>query len=559
MSFTEENTAYRVLARKYRPQNFDQLIGQDALVRTLTNAISSGRVAHAFMLTGVRGVGKTTTARIIAKALNYTGPDGTAGPTTGPTDDCEICRAISEDRHPDIMEMDAASRTGVDDIREILDGVRYAPTSARYKVYIIDEVHMLSKNAFNALLKTLEEPPPHVKFIFATTEIRKVPVTVLSRCQRFDLRRVDVETLEKHYKNVCAQEKISAEDEAVAMIARAADGSVRDGLSILDQAMALSEVAITVDQVRSMLGLADRTRLLDLMEHILGGKGDEALTVMADLYRAGADPQTVLQDLLDITHLMSKFLTIKLPPATVEPNMAAAERARAADAASKIGIPALTRVWQVLLKGLGEIQHSPNPQATAEMVIIRLIFAADLPDPTTVLKQLKDGSIASGGGGARAASSPSGGGAVASIASGTGARMVAQPATMTQPVAVANSNLETLADVVGLLEHHGAMILASQVVHEVELVKLEPLRLEYHPTEEANPKLAQDLAKKLSELTGQRWVVSISMREGQPTLARQHEMALAVERQVVMADPVIARFLSIFPKAEIISITNQED
>ncbi|HOO50818.1 MAG TPA: DNA polymerase III subunit gamma/tau, partial [Alphaproteobacteria bacterium] len=240
MSDNQENQAYRVLARKYRPQNFDQLIGQDALVRTLTNAISSGRVAHAFMLTGVRGVGKTTTARIIAKALNYTGADGTAGPTTGPTDDCAVCQAISEDRHPDIMEMDAASRTGVDDIREILDGVRYAPTSARYKVYIIDEVHMLSKNAFNALLKTLEEPPPHVKFIFATTEIRKVPVTVLSRCQRFDLRRVDVDTLLQHYKNVCAKENVAAEDEAVAMIARAADGSVRDGLSILDQAMALS-------------------------------------------------------------------------------------------------------------------------------------------------------------------------------------------------------------------------------------------------------------------------------------------------------------------------------
>ncbi|HNS43931.1 MAG TPA: DNA polymerase III subunit gamma/tau [Alphaproteobacteria bacterium] len=558
MSIQQENNAYRVLARKYRPQNFDQLIGQDALVRTLTNAISSGRVAHAFMLTGVRGVGKTTTARIIAKALNYTGPDGTAGPTTGPTDDCEICRAISEDRHPDVMEMDAASRTGVDDIREILDGVRYAPTSARYKVYIIDEVHMLSKNAFNALLKTLEEPPPHVKFIFATTEIRKVPVTVLSRCQRFDLRRVDVETLQSHYKKVCDLEKVSAEDEAVAMIARAADGLVRDGLSILDQAMALSEGAITVDRVRSMLGLADRTRLLDLMEHILGGKGDEALTVMADLYRAGADPQTVLQDLLDITHLMSKFLTIKSPPATVEPNMAGAERNRAADMAANTGIPALTRVWQILLKGLGEIQHSPNPQATAEMVIIRLMFAADLPDPATVLKQLKDGTIVSGGG-ARAASGSGGGGAVASIASGSGVKMMAQPAVAAQPVAVANSNLETLADVVGLLEQHGAMILASQVVHGVELVKLEPLRIEYHPAPEADPKLASDLSKKLTQITGQRWVVSISMREGQPTLARQHEMALAVERTAVMANPVIARFLSVFPKAEIISITNQED
>ncbi len=561
MSENQENQAYRVLARKYRPQNFDQLIGQDALVRTLTNAIQSGRVAHAFMLTGVRGVGKTTTARIIAKALNYVGPDGTSGPTTGPTDDCEICRAISEDRHPDIMEMDAASRTGVNDIREILDGVRYAPTSARYKVYIIDEVHMLSTSAFNALLKTLEEPPPHVKFIFATTEIRKVPVTVLSRCQRFDLRRVDAATLLQHYKNVCAKENVQAEDEATAMIARAADGSVRDGLSILDQAMALSEGSITVDQVRSMLGLADRARLLDLMEAVLGGQGDVAMTVMADLYRAGADPQTVLQDLLDITHLMSKFLTIKAPPSTVEPNMADTERNRAADMAAKTGVPALTRVWQILLKGLNEIQHSPNPQATAEMVIIRLIYAADLPDPATVLKQLKDGTIVSGGGGARASAAGGSGGATASvtsISSGGGAKIAAQPVAASQPVAVANSNLETLSDVVGLLEQNGAMVLASNVVYGVELVKLEAGRLEYHPTPDADPKLAQELGKKLTQLTGQRWLVSVSMRQGQPTLARQHEMAVEAERQTAMADPVVARILSVFPGAEVLSIKKED-
>ncbi len=562
MSDIQEKQAYRVLARKYRPQNFGQLIGQDALVRTLTNAISSGRVAHAFMLTGVRGVGKTTTARIIAKALNYTGADGTAGPTTGPTDDCDICRAIAEDRHPDVMEMDAASRTGIDDIREILDGVRYAPTSARYKVYIIDEVHMLSKNAFNALLKTLEEPPPHVKFIFATTEIRKVPVTVLSRCQRFDLRRVDADTLLQHYKNVCAQEKVTAEDEAIAMIARAADGSVRDGLSILDQAMALSESGITALQVRSMLGLADRSKLLDLMQAALGGNGEDAMKIMADLYRAGADPQTVLQDLLDITHLMSKFLTIKAPPATVEPNMATVERDRAADMAAKTGIPALTRVWQVLLKGLGELQQSPNPQATAEMVMIRLIYAADLPDPATVLKQLKDGTIVSGGGGARASSGGSGGGSgggtVASVSGGAGAKIAAQPVAVSQPVAVANANLETLSDVVGLLEQNGAMILASNVVHGVELVKLEAGRLEYHATPDADPKLAQDLGRKLSEITGRRWLVSISMQQGQPTLARQHAMALEAERQAVMADPVVARLLVAFPGTEILSIEKEE-
>lgn len=556
MSIETENTVpYRVLARKYRPQNFDQLIGQDTLVRTLKNAIDSGRVAHAFMLTGVRGVGKTTTARIIAKALNYTGPDGKSGPTTGPTDDCDTCRAIAEDRHPDVMEMDAASRTGVDDIREILDGVRYAPSSARYKVYIIDEVHMLSKNAFNALLKTLEEPPPHVKFIFATTEIRKVPVTVLSRCQRFDLRRVDPETLTKHYANVCAKENVTAEDEAVAMIARAADGSVRDGLSILDQAMALAQGAITTEQVRGMLGLADRGQLLDLMEHILAGKIDACMDTAANLYRVGADPETILNDLLDITHLMSKFQAIKSPPSTVEPNMATGERARAADIASKAGIPALNRMWQILLKGIGELQYAPNPQAAAEMVLIRLCYASELPDPATILKQLKDGTIVSSGGGARAATSPSTpSGSVASF-SGGNTSAVTMPAVSTpQSAPVANANLTTLSEIVGLLEQNGAMILASQVVNTVELVKLEPQRLEFHPADGADPKLASELGKKLSELTNARWIVTISMKSGQKTLAAQHRDALAAERTTVMTDPVIARILNAFPGTDILSI-----
>lgn len=559
MSIETENTVpYRVLARKYRPQNFDQLIGQDTLVRTLKNAIESGRVAHAFMLTGVRGVGKTTTARIIAKALNYTGPDGTAGPTTGPTDDCETCRAIAEDRHPDVMEMDAASRTGVDDIREILDGVRYAPSSARYKVYIIDEVHMLSKNAFNALLKTLEEPPPHVKFIFATTEIRKVPVTVLSRCQRFDLRRVDPETLHKHYANVCAKENVSAEDEAVAMIARAADGSVRDGLSILDQAMALSQGSITTEQVRGMLGLADRGQLLDLMEHVLAGRVDACMETAANLYRVGADPETILNDLLDITHLMSKFQAIKSPPATVEPNMATAERTRAADIAGKAGIPALNRMWQILLKGIGELQYAPNPQAAAEMVLIRLCYAAELPDPATVLKQLKDGTIVSSGG-ARAASTPSGGGSTASFSGGNISAVTMPASAVPQSVPVANANLTTLSEVVGLLEQHGAMVLASQVVNSVELVKLEPQRLEFHPAEGADGKLAFDLGKKLSEVTGARWVVTVSMKAGQKTLAAQHREAIENERNAVMTDPVIVRILNAFPGTTLVSMTNKEN
>lgn len=561
MSIETENTVpYRVLARKYRPQNFDQLVGQDTLVRTLKNAIDSGRVAHAFMLTGVRGVGKTTTARIIAKALNYTGPDGKSGPTTGPTDDCDTCRAIAEDRHPDVMEMDAASRTGVDDIREILDGVRYAPSSARYKVYIIDEVHMLSKNAFNALLKTLEEPPPHVKFIFATTEIRKVPVTVLSRCQRFDLRRVDPETLNKHYTNICAKENVTAEDEAVSMIARAADGSVRDGLSILDQAMALAQGSITTEQVRGMLGLADRGQLLDLMEHVLAGRIDACMDTAANLYRVGADPETILNDLLDITHLMSKFQAVKAPPATVEPNMATAERARAADIAGKAGIPALNRMWQILLKGIGELQYAPNPQAAAEMVLIRLCYAAELPDPATVLKQLKDGTIVSSGGGGRAASAPtSGGGSVASFSGGNTSAVTMPAVSVPQATPVANANLTTLSEIVGLLEQNGAMILASNVIHGVELVKLEPQRLEFHPAEGADGKLASDLGKKLTELTGARWIVTVSMKQGQKTIAAQHRDAIENERNAVMSDPVITRILNAFPGTQISSITSKEN
>lgn len=553
MSEESKNTVpYRVLARKYRPQNFDQLIGQDSLVRTLTHAIESGRVAHAFMLTGVRGVGKTTTARIIAKALNYTGADGKSGPTTGPTDDCDTCRAIAEDRHPDVMEMDAASRTGVDDIREILDGVRYAPTSARYKVYIIDEVHMLSKNAFNALLKTLEEPPPHVKFIFATTEIRKVPVTVLSRCQRFDLKRVDPETLIKHYANVCAKEQVTAEDEAIAMIARAADGSVRDGLSILDQAMALSQGAITADQVRGMLGLADRSQLLDLMEHILSGKIDACLDTAANLYRVGADPETILNDLLDITHLMSKFQAVKAPPATVEPNMATAERARAADIGTRAGIPALNRMWQILLKGIGELQYAPNPQAAAEMVLIRLCYASTLPDPATVLKQLKDGTIVSSG--APRVSSASSGGSVTSF-SGGNTNIVTMPAvSVPQSLPVANANLTTLSEIVGLLEQQGAMNLASQVINFVELVKLEPQRLEFRPADGADTKLASELGKKLSDLTGARWMVTVSMKQGQKTLADERRSMLQSERETVMTDPVIIRVLNAFPNTEILEI-----
>ena len=554
--------AYRVLARKYRPQNFDQLIGQDALVRTLKSAIETGRIAQAYMLTGVRGVGKTTTARIIARALNYRGPDGKAGPTTGPTDDCDICKAIMEDRHPDVMEMDAASRTGIDDIREILDGVRYAPTSARYKVYIIDEVHMLSKAAFNALLKTLEEPPPHVIFIFATTEIRKVPVTVLSRCQRFNLRRVDAETLTTYYKWVSDQEKVGIDDEAVSMIARAADGSVRDGLSMLDQAMAQSNKGdITAEQVRDMLGLADRSKLLDLYEEVLKGDCPKSLDIMADLYRAGADPSSVIQDLLDFTHLMSKFQAISAPPQTVEPNMASAERDRAAKIASQMTMPVLGRVWQILLKGLNEVQYAPNPQSAAEMVVIRLAYASTLPDPATLVKQLQNGGSVSVPS-AQRASSGNGGGSVASFVSSgpqASAQIKTEPVMQSQPVMVANNNLTTLKDVVALLEQNGAMILASNVYQYVELVKLEAGVLEFATLPNAPPKLSSELLKKLNDATGQRWMVSVSSKKGQPTLAAQFEAEKASELAAIKADPLVQKVFAAFPGAEIISIKDIEE
>ena len=553
---TEPKAAYRVLARKYRPAHFGELIGQDALVRTLTNAISSNRIAHAFMLTGVRGVGKTTTARIIARALNYTGPNGKAGPTTGPTDDCAVCQSIAEGRHPDVLEMDAASRTGVDDIREILDGVRYAPASARYKIYIIDEVHMLSKGAFNALLKTLEEPPPHVKFIFATTEIRKVPVTVLSRCQRFDLRRVDVPVLEGHYASICEKESVAAEPDAVSMIARAADGSVRDGLSLLDQAMAMTtDSNITADQVRDMLGLADRGRVLDLLGHALKGETAEALGVMADLHQMGADPASILQDMLDLTHIMTRLRVApktKDMPADLSPDALD----RAMDMAQKMTMPTLGRAWQLLLKGLGEVHMAPNPQNAAEMVIIRLIYAADLPDPSDLLKKLKDGKFDGGSAGAtttQAAPSrtpePVGLRAVAG-----GSSVMMQPAAQpdTEVALAPGANLTSLRDVVTLLEQHREMMWATELYQNAHLVKLQPGRLEIRTEDNAHPKLAQEAARALSAITGQRWIISISSSsQGDQTLAQQDRAVKDQKLSALHAHPVVAEIITLFPQAKL--------
>jgi DNA polymerase III subunit gamma/tau len=381
---------YRVLARKYRPSDFAGLIGQEALVRTLTNAIAQGRLAHAFMLTGVRGVGKTTTARILARSFNCIGPDGKGGPTASPCGVCEHCRAIAEDRHVDVIEMDAASRTGVGDIRELIEGVRYRPTSARFKIYIIDEVHMLSSSAFNALLKTLEEPPEHVKFIFATTEIRKVPVTVLSRCQRFDLRRIEADRLAQHLGAIAAAEGAKLAPNALALIARAADGSARDGLSLLDQAITLVDrretaAEVTEEQVRAMLGIADRTQLFELYEAAMAGRATEALDQVRRMYEAGADPIVVLQDLLDLTHWLTRC---KLTPAVLlQPAVPEADRKRGGALAQQLGLPILARAWQMLLKGLAEAQYAPQPLAAAEMALIRLMHVADLPTPADLVRR----------------------------------------------------------------------------------------------------------------------------------------------------------------------------
>ncbi|CAO3423325.1 DNA polymerase III subunit gamma/tau [Azospirillum doebereinerae] len=563
--------AYRVLARKYRPKTFDELIGQDALVRTLTNAIHSGRIAQAFMLTGVRGVGKTTTARIIARALNCTGPDGTGGPTVTPCGVCDNCRAIAEDRHVDVMEMDAASHTGVDDIREIIDGVRYSPVSARYKLYIIDEVHMLSKNAFNALLKTLEEPPSHVKFVFATTEIRKVPVTVLSRCQRFDLRRVDAQVLKDHFTRITALEGAGIEPDAAALVARAADGSVRDGLSLLDQAIALANGTVTAQQVRDMLGLADRTRVIDLFESAVSARPAEAMDILSDLHRVGADPVAILQDLLDLVHNLTRLKVV--PDTANDPSLPEAERTRGAALSGRLGMPALTRAWQLLLKGLGEVQSAPVPQQALEMVIVRLSYAADLPTPGELIRQLQ--AQQSAGGSAPAPRGPGGGGGPVAVASSpiqsgavhAVARSAAEPARAqaAQAVQAAQSapvpagealspmprDFRALAQ---LFSERREGALYGYLVGSVHLVRLEPGRLELRLTPSAPTNLPAKVGQFLTEWTGQRWIVALSDNPGQPTLAEQGRADQRRVQSEVEANPVVRAVLDAFTGAKIIDI-----
>jgi len=543
--------AYRVLARKYRPQDFTGLIGQEALVKTLSNAFATGRIAHAFMLTGVRGVGKTTTARIIARALNCIGPDGKrTAPTIQPCGVCDPCVAIAESRHIDVQEMDAASRTGIEDIREIIEGVRYAPASARYKVYIIDEVHMLSKNAFNGLLKTLEEPPPHVKFIFATTEIRKVPVTVLSRCQRFDLRRIESAELAGLLKTISEKENVKIEDAALALIARAAEGSARDSLSLLDQAIAHSdEGTITAEMVRGMLGLADRGRILDLFEKLMGGKLAEALADLNELYDRGADPLAVMQDLLETTHFLTR---VKVAPnAEGFFDGSSSEGARAAAMAAKLPVAALTRAWQMLLKGLIEVRDATRPIAACEMALIRLSYAADLPPTDKLVRDLLDGGVPAPRGTAPAPSS--GGGAPRAMSIGN---VTASAQRAPQPTMAAQNapSLRTLEDVVALAAQNGAPILKVHLENDVHLVRLEPGIFEFRPSPRAPSTLAGDLKQKLKDWTGMPWAVSIAREGGEPTIAEQKRSAKAARMEIVMQQPLVRAVLDRFPGAEIVAV-----
>lgn len=555
---------YRVLARKYRPQTFEDLIGQDAMVRTLRNAFESGRIPQAWILTGVRGVGKTTTARILARGLNFLRADGSGGPSVDLAEEGVHCRAIMESRHVDVLEMDAASHTGIEDVKQITDGVRYAPASARYKVYIIDEVHMLSEKAFNAFLKTLEEPPPHAKFVFATTEIRKVPVTILSRCQRFDLRRIDSGPLSAHLARICQREGVAIEPEALAMIARAAEGSARDALSLLDQAIAHGAGRIEAESVRAMLGLADRGRVIDLFEAVMGGDVARALSELRDQYDSGADPAVVLSDLAEFVHFVTRLKIV--PDAARDSSVTEVERTRG-DSFAVLPMRVLSRAWQILLKGIGEVQASPRPVAAAEMVLVRLAYVADLPTPDDALRSLdssgasgvspggEGGPPPSGGGGATARGLPLRPSASAALAVATRSEPAAapQPSPAAAPAAPA-MRLARFEDLVALAAEKRDVAMKIALERDVRLVRFEDGRLEFAPAAGASPQLSADMTKRLQDWTGRRWLVAVSSEEGQPTL-RERADAQARERLTgLRADPLVRAVLERFPGAEITAV-----
>ncbi|MBN2907586.1 MAG: DNA polymerase III subunit gamma/tau [Rhodobacteraceae bacterium] len=554
-------TAYQVLARKYRPATFADLIGQEAMVRTLRNAFAADRIAQAFIMTGIRGTGKTATARIIAKGMNCIGPDGQGGPTTDPCGVCEHCVAIAEGRHVDVMEMDAASRTGVGDIREIIDSVAYRAASARYKIYIIDEVHMLSTSAFNALLKTLEEPPAHVKFIFATTEIRKVPVTVLSRCQRFDLRRIEPEVMIAHLQKIAALENAAIAEDALGLITRAAEGSVRDAMSLLDQAISQGAGETTADQVRAMLGLADRGRVLDLFDLIMAGDAAGALGELAGQYADGADPLAVLRDLAEITHWLSVIQIT--PDAAEDPTVGPDERARGADMAGRLPMRALTRSWQMLLKALEEVAMAPNAMMAAEMAIIRLTHVSTLPSPEELVRKLQDAPPRPA-----APRGPGLGGG-----SGSGVQATARPVQTRAPsgggggaaTALARAPEASLASyasfgqVVELIRANRDVKLLVEVETTLRLVSYSPGRIEFEPTADAPRDLAARLGERLQAWTGARWGVSVTGTGGGRTIAEERDADfLALEAQA-KEHPMLRAVFAAFPQAKITDIRTPQD
>lgn len=541
---TQNKENYVVLARKYRPQNFNELLGQDALVQTLTNAIKNNRLHHAYILTGIRGVGKTTTARIIAKALNCTGKDGHGGPTINPCGICENCRAISESRHIDVLELDAASRTGVDDVREILDGVRYKPTNARYKIYIIDEVHMLSKSAFNALLKTLEEPPSHVIFIFATTEIRKVPITVLSRCQRFDLQRLTIDTLVTHFKNIIAKEGLSAEDEALHLIAKAADGSCRDGLSLLDQAISLGGGAVKTDVVKNMIGLADRSQTFDLFEKLLAGKVDAVVQNLAEMYKNGATPLTVLQDLINITHLLAK---VKIIPAFAnDDSLSESEKEFCARVAPNAPIAILSKIWQMMIKGLSELSLAPVQIDALEMILIRIAYSASLPTPLEILNDVKK----------KSELAPA---ITVTPKSEQAQSVVAAPSVVPTEVSSEGKGLvfNTPEELAAYLESSKKVLLAYTFKHDISFSEFAPSKMKITISDKINNDFLLNLQHVLIEATGSKWDIEVLRGYLGETIADKEEAADNANKKSVSDLPLVKAILAEFKGSKIETLTRK--
>ena len=574
MSQTEPTPAapYRVLARKYRPQNFDDLIGQEPMVRTLTNAFRSGRIAQAYMLTGVRGVGKTTTARILARALNYR-REGADQPTIDVREEGEHCRAILEGRHVDVIEMDAASHTGIDDIRDIIESVQYAPAIARYKVYIIDEVHMLSRSAFNGLLKTLEEPPAHLKFVFATTEIRKVPVTVLSRCQRFDLRRIDAGLLARHLEKIAGAEGVEIEEDALALLARAAEGSVRDSLSMLDQAIAHSAGRVEAASVRAMLGLADRARVIDLFEHVMAGRVGEALGEMREQYDIGADPAVVLTDLADFIHFVTRLKY--LPGAAEDASLAETERRRGAQFASDLSVRALNRAWQILVKGIAEVEGSQRPLAAADMVLVRLAHAASLPFPDDLVRAIGEAPSQPSQGPAGSGAGNGGSGPSARLQNtqradqGTGPRLqvaargdgggAPRALAATPETEAPQDALAGFEDLVLLAEDRRDIKLRTMLRRNVRLVTFRDGHMEFSLAGDPPPGFVTELGQKLQQWTGRRWTLAVSREPGAPTLEEVEKAEAGEREEAAKADPVVEAILTRFPGARIVDIKLRAD